>query len=274
MTVGLLHAEWIKLRRLRTTWLLPLLPLVLMLAGGIRIVYALAETSRTFGFAVDETILQSFAFPQPLLNGLQFVSILGTLLVVLFIAAIVGNEFGYDTWKTVLTRRAQRGQFLMVKLGYALAEITITLILVPLLFQAVLLIALRLMLSTAPPTDFSRSNWEAVGITFVVAWVRLAIAATIGLLSTVLTRSSASGMALATPWLLGDLLINALSLNGGMWRDLVPYTFNYNLAAFETYLRGGNGEVSVVHCLSMLLIYTVGLSLTAVVVFRRRDIAG
>lgn len=274
MTVSLLRAEWIKLRRLRTTWLLPILPLVLMLVGGIRIVSSLAETSQTYGFTVDETVLQSFAFPQPLLNGLQFVSVLGTLLVALFITAIVGNEYGYDTWKTVLTRRAQRGHFLMVKLGYALAEITVTLILVPVVFQLAILIALRLMLNAAPPFDFSLKQWEAVGITFAVAWVRLAIAATIGLLSAVLTRSSASGIALATPWLLGDLLINGLSFGGGMWHDLVPYTFNYNLAAFETYLRGGNGEVSVAHCLIMLLIYTVGLSLTAVVVFRRRDIAG
>jgi ABC-2 type transport system permease protein len=274
MTVGLLRAEWIKLRHLRTTWLMPILPTVLLLVGGIRIVTSLAETSRTYGFAVDETILQSFAFPQPMLNALQFVGILGTLLVALFITAIVGNEFGFDTWKTILTRRARRGHFLMVKLGYALVEITFTLILVPLVFQVALLITLRLTLNLAPPMVFSPSYWEDLGITFSVVWGRLAIASTIGLLSTVLTRSSASGMALATTWLLGDLLVNGLSSNGGMWRDLVPYTFNYNLAAFEAYLRGGTGEVSLVHCLSMLLIYTVGLSLAAVVVFRRRDIAG
>lgn len=274
MTVGLLRAEWIKLRRLRITWLLPLLPLGLMLAGGVRIVFSLAETSRTYGLALDGAILQSFTFPQPWLNGLQFVAVLGTLLVVLFITAIVGNEFGYDTWKTVLTRRAQRGHFLMVKLGYTLAEITLTLILVPLVFQAVLLITLRLLLNTTPAADFSITHWREVGIIFVVAWVRLAIAATIGLLSTIVTRSSASGMALATPWLLGDLLINVLSFNGGMWRDLVPYTFNYNLAAFEAYLRGNTGEVSLAHCLIILLFYTVGLSLAAIVAFRRRDIAG
>ena len=274
MTVGLLRAEWIKLRRLRVTWLLPILPMVLMLVGGMRIAYAVAETSRSDGLALDETVLQSFAFPQLLLNGLQFVSVLGTLLVVLFITSIVGNEFGYDTWKTVLTRQARRGHFLMVKLTYALAEITLTLILVPLVFQAAVLITLQLTTNTALPFDSSTNHWDTLGITFVVTWIRLAIAATIGLFSAVLTRSSASGLALATPWLLGDLLINALSFGGGMWRDLVPYTFNYNLAAFETYLRGGSGEVSVAHCLSVLLFYTVGLALAAVVVFRRRDIAG
>jgi ABC-2 type transport system permease protein len=274
MIAGLLHAEWIKLRRLRTTWLLPLLPLGLLLLGGIRIVFSLAETSRAYGLALDGDILQSFAFPQPLLNGLQFVAILGTLLVVLFITAIVGNEFGYDTWKTVLTRRAQRGHFLMVKLGYALAEITVTLILVPLAFQAVLLITFRLLLHITPSVDFSLDQWKLVGIAFVVAWGRLTIAATIGLLSAILTRSSASGMAVATTWLLGDLLINGLSFSGGMWRDLVPYTFNYNLVAFEAYLRGDVGQVSVAHCLVLLLFYTVGLSLIAIVVFRRRDIAG
>ena len=274
MTAGLLRAEWIKLRHLRTTWLLPLLPLVLLLVGGIRIVFSVAETSRTYGLAVDGALLQSFAFPQPLLNGMQFVAALGTLLVVLFITAIVGNEFGYDTWKTVLTRRAQRGHFLAVKLSYALAEITLTLILVPLAFQAALLITLRLLLNVTPQADFSIDQWKVVGITFGVVWVRLVIAAVIGLLSAVLTRSSASGMALALPWLLGDLLIDALSYEGGMWRDLVPYTFNYNLNAFENYLHSSPAEVGLAHCLIVLLFYTVGLSLIAIVVFRRRDIAG
>src|SRR5512141_1039098 len=101
MIVGLLQAEWIKLRHLRTTWLLPLLPLGLLLIGGIRIVFSLGDTSRTSGVTLDADILKSFAFPHPLLNGMQFVAILGTLLVALFMTTIVGNEYGHDTWKTV-----------------------------------------------------------------------------------------------------------------------------------------------------------------------------
>jgi ABC-type transport system involved in multi-copper enzyme maturation permease subunit len=274
MMAGLLHAEWIKLRRLRVTWLTPLLPTFLVFVGGIRIVNSLAESNQRYGVTLDDTILKSFAFPQLMLGGLQFASALGTLLVVIFMTAIVGNEYIFDTWKTLLTRRAGRGRFLMVKLSYALAESTLTLILVPVVFQATTLIAMRSVLNLAPPADFAPSQMASLGITFIVAWVRLAIAATIGLLATVITRSGAGGIALAAPWLLGDLLVNGLSLGNAMWQDLAPYTFNFNLAAFEAYLYGNSSDVSLVHCIAILLIYTVGFSLLAVVIFRRRDIAG
>jgi ABC-type transport system involved in multi-copper enzyme maturation permease subunit len=272
--MGLLRAEWIKLRRLRATWVTPLLPTALVLVGGIRIVYAMAESQQQYGIAIDDAMIRSFAFPQLMIGGLQFASALGTLLVAIFITAVVGNEFIFDTWKAVLTRRAGRGQFLLVKLSYALAASTITLVLTAAVLQVAVLITLRSVLNIVPPASATPHDLQSLGITFIMTWLRLAIAATIGLLATVIARSGAGGIVLAGPWLLGDLLINGLSLGSGLWSDLVPYTFNYNLAAFEAYLRGGHGEVSLAHCLIMLLIYTVGLTLLALTVFRRHDIAG
>ncbi|HEY4723893.1 MAG TPA: hypothetical protein VII92_18710, partial [Anaerolineae bacterium] len=70
------------------------------------------------------------------------------------------------------------------------------------------------------------------------------------------------------------LMINILSDAGGMWRNIVPYTFNFNLVAFEAYLQGGHSEVSAAHCVIALLVYTMGLTWLALIVFRRRDIAG
>ncbi len=272
--MGLLRAEWIKLRRLRATWVTPLLPTALVLVGGIRIVQAMAESQQQYGITIDDAMIKSFAFPQLMIGGLQFASALGTLLVAIFITAIVGNEYAFDTWKAVLTRRAGRGRFLMVKLSCALVESTVTLVLTAVVLQVAVLITLRSVLNIVPPASVTPNDMTSLGITFVMAWLRLAIAATIGLLATVIARSGAGGFVLTGPWLLGDLLINGLSLGGGLWRDLVPYTFNYNLAAFEAYLRGGHSEVSLAHCLIILSVYTVGLTLLAITVFRRHDIAG
>jgi len=274
MMTGLLRAEWIKLRHLRITWLTPILPAALLMIGGIRTIQSAAESIQMYGITLDDTILRSFAFPQPMLTGLQFASVLGTLLIVISVTMNVGNEFAFDTWKILLTKRARRSRFLLVKLAYALVEAAVTLILAPLVFQIVILIMLRTTLNITPPTSFTSGEVATLGITFLVAWVRLTIAATIGLLATVLTRSSSGGIALAAPWLLGDLLINELSFAGGLWRDLAPYTFNLNLAAFETYLQGGRAEVSDAHCVAVLLVYTVGFTWLAAIVFRRRDIAG
>jgi ABC-2 type transport system permease protein len=274
MMIGLLRAEWIKLRHLRITWLMPFLPAALLMIGGIRTIQSAAESIKMYGITVDDTIIKSFAFPQPMLTGLQFASVLGTLLIVIVVTTIVGNEFGFDTWKILLTKRAGRSRFLLVKLVYALSEAAVTLILAPLVFQIVILIMLRAVLHVTPSTSFAPAELATLGVTFLVAWVRLTIAATIGMLATVITRSSSGGIALAAPWLLGDLLINGLSFTGGMWRDLAPYTFNANLTAFEAYLQGGHGEVSPAHCLAVLLIYTLGFTALAMIVFRRRDIAG
>src|SRR3972149_1768485 len=200
MMTGLLRAEWIKLRHLRITWLMPILPAALLMIGGIRTIQPAAESIQTYGITLDHTVLKSFPFPQPMLSGLQFASILGTLLVVSIVTTIVGNEFGFDTWKILLTKRAGRSRFLLVKLAYALVEAAATLILAPLVFQIVILIMLRSVLNITPPTSFTSGELAAVGTSFIVAWVRLTIAATIGLLATVITRSISGGIALAGTW--------------------------------------------------------------------------
>lgn len=274
MTAALLRAEWLKLRKLRLTWLMPILPSALVLLGAIPPIFALADTYRRFGTAASNDILSAYAFPQPMLAGLQIANLLGSLLVVIFVTATVGNEFGFDTWKVLLTRRAERGRFLLVKLGYALAEATAILIIVPIVFQLGILLALRATLDIAPPGQVSPGELESLGVTFIISWIRLAIAATIGLLATIVTRSSGGGMAIAAPWLLADFIVYGLGFTGGMWRDIVPYTFNLNLVALEAYLGGRAGAVSLAHCLIVLSLYTIGFTLLAVTIFRRRDVAG
>ena len=271
MMTGLLRAEWIKLRHLRITWLMPVIPVVLVLLAAIPPIFALADAARQSDVA---DVLDTYAFPQPLLIGLQIAAVLGSLLVVIFMTATVGNEFAFDTWKTLLTRNARRGRILMVKLSYALVEATAVLIIVPIAFQLGVLFALHTALGLTPAMDITPGQLGSLGTDFIVAWVRLAIAATIGLLATVVTRSHGGGTALAIPWLLADLLVNGLAMTGGMWRTLVLFTFNYNLNAFDAYLRGNSSSVPLAQCLIALLVYTIGFAWLAVATFRQRDIAG
>ena len=144
----------------------------------------------------------------------------------------------------------------------------------PIAFQLGVLFALRAALGLTPALQFAPGQLGSLGIDFSVAWVRLTIAATIGLLATVVTRSHGGGTALAIPWLLADLLVNGLASTGSMWRTLVPFTFNYNLAAFDAHLRGNASSVPLAQCLIALLVYTVGFAWLAVATFRQRDIAG
>ena len=273
MMAGLLRAEWLKLRRMSITWILLTVPSVLALLGAILPVNALADAVRRFGQSVL-TGLESFAFPQPVLVGLQLVDFLGSVLVVIFITAVVGNEFGFDTWKNLLTRRAARGRLLATKLLYALAGAAALVVIVPSVFQLGVVLAFKSALGIDVPFDSTPGEVQSLAEAALLSWLRLAVCASIGLLAATVTRSSGGGIAISLPWLLADGMVNGLGLIGGLWQDLAPYTFNFNLGSLASYLDGRTGQVTLAHSLVALWIYTVGFVALAIAVFRRRDIAG
>ena len=274
MTAGLLRAEWLKLRRMGITWLILVVPAVLALLGSLLSIFSMADVARRYGSGMIQRTLAEFAFPQPAMLGLQIVDFLGPILILIFMTAVVGNEFSLDTWKNLLTRHAGRGRFLIVKLAYALAEAGAAIILVPAAFQAGVLFALRTALDITPSLSLSAGDLQTLSAAAIITWLRLAIAACLGLLASVVTRSSGGALAIAAPWLLADSFVNGLSFVGGLWRSVSQYTFNLNLGALDTYLRGGAAPVSLAHCLLVLSVYTAGFIMLAIMVFRRRDIAG
>ena len=273
MTAGLMRAEWVKLRKMRLTWLALIIPAVLALLGSILTAVSAAEAIRQFG-GVAGSIVDPIAFPQPLLFGLQLVDFLGTILIVIFTATVVGNEYGFDTWKNLLTRRAERSRFLLVKLAAMLAESTLLVLLVPALFQIGLILTLRSLVAAQVPLNLQPGELQTLSAAFLVSWLRLAVAASLGLLAATVTRSTGSGITVAVPWLLADSIVNGLAVVGGTWRDLARLTFNFNLNALAANLRGGTGEVTLVQSLAVLAVYTLGVSALAIMLFRRRDIAG
>lgn len=273
MTIGIIRGEWLKLRRMGITWVLFLVPLVLALLGSTLPVFSAASTARRFG--LDQ--LGDFAellFPEAMLIGLQIVDFLGGILIILFITAVVGNEYRFDTWKALLARRASRARFLLVKLGYAVVFVTLLTILVPLVFQFGALFALQNALDISIPLNLTSADIQLVGNALILSWLRLVIGISIGLLAATIAQSGGGAVAIALPWMLIDGIVNGLGFFGGLWRGLQPYTFGRNLDAFADYLRGGSDTLTPVHVLIVLLIYTIGISAIAIRIFQRRDIAG
>ena len=70
----------------------------------------------------------NYSFPSVLLQGLDPVGFLGPLFLIVLGAVIVGSEYGYDTWKNLLTHRAGRVPFIMSKWLVLVAAIGIGLI--------------------------------------------------------------------------------------------------------------------------------------------------
>lgn len=275
MTGGLLRAEWIKLRRMRITWLVLLLPAAAGLCGAILPTLAAADAMRRFGTRILQS-LDTFAFPQSMLFGLQIVELLGSILIIVFITASVGNEYGFDTWKNLLARHGRRGAFLLAKLLYALAAVTALIVIVPILVHLGMLVTFRVAAGFDFPLQAAPGAWQTFGGAWLLTWLRLAITASIGVFATVITRSSGAGVAIAVSWLLVDALANSLgaAFATSAWHSIAPFTFNFNLNALAAYLRGDAGDVTLLHSLVNLAVYTVGLTVLAMLLFRRRDIAG
>jgi ABC-type transport system involved in multi-copper enzyme maturation permease subunit len=217
---------------------------------------------------------REFFFPQAAIIGMQLFDFLGSILMIMFITAIVGNEYRFDTWKTLLTRRGARSRFLLVKLGYALVFSTATLILTPIVFQLGANFALKSAFDIDVPLTLSAGEAKEFVRLFVIFWLRVEIAAGIGLLTAIVARSAGGALTIGLPWVLVDGLANAVGVFPGFFRDIAPYTFNRNLGALGDYLQGGSNALSPAHTTIMLLFYTLGIAALAITLFRRRDIAG
>jgi ABC-type transport system involved in multi-copper enzyme maturation permease subunit len=270
---GLLRAEWLKLRRLRGTWLMLILPCVLAFLGSVPPVMTAADAARRFGGNILDEVA-SFLFPEPLVLGLRLADSFGSFLIVIFVTAMVGNEFGFDTWKNLLTRFGGRGRIVLAKLAFALAQATLLVTVVPLVYQLGVIFALKAAAGLDVPIQLSPDDAQQLFSDFAVSWLRLVIAASIALLATITARSPGGGIVLAIPWLIADGVVNGLRLVGPPWRDLAPLTFNHNLGALDAHLRGASSSTPLAQAILVLLIYSVGFVALAIWAFRRRDIAG
>jgi len=282
VTAGLLRAEWIKLRRMRIAWLVLLFPVAAGLCGAILPTLAAADAVRRFGVRILQP-LDTFAFPQSTLFGLQIVELLGGILIVVFTTSIIGNEYGLDTWKNLLARHGRRSAFLLAKLLYVLAAVTALIVIVPILVHVSMQLTFRAAAGFDLPLQAAPDGWQTFGGAWLLAWLRLAITAAIGLFAAVVTRSGGAGVALAVSWLVVDSLANSLgaAFEASAWGAIAPFTFNFNLSALAAYLRGEAGDpsaslsagVTLLGSVLNLAAYTLGLPALAMVVFRRRDIA-
>ncbi len=99
---SLLQADLLKTRKRAMGWVM--LVLMVFFIGLVMILSALTSPA---------TI--TYAFPYGLLAEGQTINSLGALMMVIFGATLVGSEYGYDTWKSLLTRYHGRVAFMLSK---------------------------------------------------------------------------------------------------------------------------------------------------------------
>ena len=263
--VSLVRADLFKLRKRATGWVM------LGIVAAFAVLQTLAQALISPGNV-------NYTFPSGLLEGLAPAPIVGTFVLIVLGALLIGSEYGYDTWKNLLIRHAGRTPFILSK-WLSLVVATGVGLIVLLLLGQLLGLVLDAALHLAGPV-VSLSVGGVLIIILMQALVPL-VAGTVALMGAVIGRSSVAGIVIGIAWFSIDSLLGAL----------LPMASLSNAAAvLQARLSGmvmaSNGGISPVHLpgalqgplglvpIAVVIFYLVVPIAVAALVFRKRDMVG
>jgi ABC-2 type transport system permease protein len=263
--VGLFRADLFKLRKRAMGWVM-----LVIIA-----LFVPLQMLPTAFLAPEKT---NYSFPGSLLAGVAPVPFVGILIMTILGATLIGTEYGYDTWKNLLTRHPGRVPFILSKWLMLVVAIVIGLIvLLPLGMVTGLVLQSTLHL-TGPAVQLSLGS---VLLLVVLQTLVPLVAGSIAMMGAVIGRSSVAGIILGIVWFLVDALLGSF----------VPIvSLSSSIAVLQAQVTGvaasANGSVSSVQLGSALsgplgivpgllvLAYLVVPVAVAAYLFRRRDMLG
>jgi ABC-2 type transport system permease protein len=206
---------------------------------------------------------------------------IGMVLLGILSASAFGAEYGLGTLRPILVRGVGRLSYLAGKFLILVAAATAALVLAT---AAAAFSGLLISKMAIPPPNFlgSTGAWNEVAITFVRVWAAMTAFLAMASSITLLTRSTAAGMALSLGcYLFEGLFIRLMSTAFSWFEKVSDYLPMHNLTALvkATYNLGGppgltgNG-ISTMHASIVVAFYVVAFAGIAAVVFRTRDIGG
>lgn len=271
--IGLLRAEWLKATRQGMSRVVA----ALLLVFSALIPLALVLT--VLGKGPQTSLQKSYdqlAFPQNILTSLGVISNIGFLIVAVLISAVVGSEYGLDTWKNLLIRKPGRARFILAKLAVTWPLLIAAFLTMLAVAQGLALVGQALVAPTATSLGLTTNSLTADQ--FLAAFnpqavyllIDFAITASLAIFFTVLGRSSVAGVLITLVWTIGDgvstrLLPDALS----------QFSFQKNLNSLTSNMqKSGSGPIETWQSLLLLAVYFAIPLVAGLVIFQRRDMAG
>ncbi|HET8910346.1 MAG TPA: ABC transporter permease [Ktedonobacteraceae bacterium] len=228
----------------------------------------------------EASISQALRIPGSLALVNQVCRSLVMIFIIILFGTVVGGEYSVGTIRLLFTRGPTRTQFLLGKMGTALAIILLTiLVLVPLGIIVGLLC--NLVTGISPSVDGLSAAWFGQVILFFLSTaLGLFLYAMMAICFSTLGRATAAGVAGALSWafiepLASTLLSAAGNFTPGNWGDIIK--------AIPDYLPGNNlgalitnesprlpntvttaPTLSTLHAISVLVVYLaifIGISL-------------
>lgn len=219
----------------------------------------------------------NYGFPNGLLEGLAPLPFVGTLIMIILGALLIGSEYSYDTWKNMLTRRAGRVPFILSKVLVLVVATVIGLTVLLPLGQLVGLILQSTLPLHGPVVSISPGS--ALLLILTQALLPL-VAGFIALMGAVIGRSSVAGIVIGIAWFLVDALLGglfpALSLSNAtvfLQAQWSGFTVASSGSISPAHLGAISGPMALVPAL-IVGIYLVVPIIVAAIVFRQRDMLG
>jgi ABC-type transport system involved in multi-copper enzyme maturation permease subunit len=246
---SLLQADLLKTRKRAMGWVM--LALMILFVGLVMILSALTSPAEV-----------TYAFPGGLLAAGQTINSLGALLMVIFGATLVGSEYGYDTWKSLLTRYHGRVAFILSKWLTLLIALGLGLLILVLLAQGLGLVleATQHLTGTAAPLSVG-----AVLLLLLTQLLTPLAAGSFGILGAVIGRSSVAGIIAGIAWLLGDALLASFFQSA---------SFSVHVSVLQAHITGMPAPIPTLVSLFAVAFFLVVPLAVAAIIFQRRDMVG
>jgi ABC-type transport system involved in multi-copper enzyme maturation permease subunit len=230
-------------------------------------------------------LYEGFTLPGSLLNSLAAAQSIGVILIVILAASMVGTEYAWGTLRAVLLKGTGRWSLLGSKVALLALLAAGALVIVDGL--TVLSSLLASALTAEAPSGGSTAEWGPSLVMMGRSWFALLPYLALAACLTVLTSSSAVGMALTLGYYFGEQIAVAILLNVFDWfRTVADYLLGRNVTAWMIADRGEGLQGAFVglgafgefpgglHAFLVLVVYIVVLGAIAFRVFQRRDVAG
>jgi len=276
--MNLTRWEWYKLRRRWLPWIM----LGVLLVVSQLFVWVSYSVNRS---EQSGDIYANFTLPGSIPNVLGLAHSIGVFLVVILTASVLGTEYRWRTIRSILARGTGRWQYLASKIVLLILLAGGALLIVMAVTAVSSLIAGALA-GDAPAGSSDSARWIDVPIAFGKAWFSFLPYMALATFFTVLTTSSAAGMAISLVYYYAESIVVAICLNLFTWFETVAsYLLGRNAAALmrsgddtmvmNFAIGGGFGSFpSALHAFLVLTIYILALGGLAIWLFRQRDLTG
>lgn len=188
--MNLWRAEWLKTRKRPANIGILAVAAVIVVAGIlIWCIVALVEGKESTTYA---SALAALPFPSGLIFPVQILSVIGSLLAIVFVANSVGSEYSRDTWKMILPRQGSRLSFLWTKLLMAVVCMVALIIVTIVMGQIAAWLGLLLLGGDLVRSGGTMLAEQLQAVTYTL--MQMILYGVMTLLAAVVTRSTIGGI--------------------------------------------------------------------------------